>query len=153
MTKKEQHELKTTFNVTNTMGDVSIDSNHRLFKIKHASSKAKKKSGIMAKTGKATVAMMTAGASLAIEQAMKPNDKVFSFDDLRGFELLEDDAQIVGGGAGMALAGGALFVTKAYSSFALLSHLLCPCFELRFSIFYFFFFEVLEILRRFPFKS
>lgn len=107
--KQEQAELKSIFIETKNMGDVSIDSNNRLFKVKHASASIKKKSGLMTKTAKATGALMTAGASLAIEHAMKPSDRVFTFDDLRSFELLEDDAQVVGGGVGMALVGGAFF--------------------------------------------
>lgn len=107
--KQEQKELKATFNATNTMGDISIDSHNRLFKIKHASANIKKKTGFIKGGAKATAAMMTLGASVALEQAMKPSDKVFSFDELRSFELLEDDSQVVGGGVGMALVGGAFF--------------------------------------------
>ncbi|MEG2006216.1 MAG: SHOCT domain-containing protein [Raoultibacter sp.] len=109
ITKKEIRNLQNLFSATNNMGDISIDSKNCLFKVKHASSSIKKKSGIMAKTGKVVAASMTAGASIAIEQAMKPNDKVFSFSELLSFELLEDDAQVVGGGVGMALVGGAFF--------------------------------------------
>lgn len=107
--KQEQKELKASFNATNTMGDLSIDSQNRLFKVKHASANIKKKTGFIKGGAKATAAMMTLGASVALEQAMKPSDKVFSFDELRSFELLEDDAQVVGGGVGMSLVGGAFF--------------------------------------------
>lgn len=107
--KQGERDLKRTFNATKNMGDIAIDSENRLFKVKHASANIKKKSGMMAKTLKATAALYTLGASLAIEQAMKPSDKVFSFDELRSFELLEDDEQVVSGGVGMALVGGAFF--------------------------------------------
>lgn len=108
-TKREIAELKDTFNPTKTIGDISVDSVHRLFKVKHATADVKKKSGALAKTGKAFVAVSTLGASVAVEHAMKPSDCIFRFDEIRSFELLEDDSQIAGGGVGAAVAGGVLF--------------------------------------------
>ena len=52
---------------------------------------------------------MTGGASLVASQMMKPSDRIFRFEELKSFELLEDDTQVVSGGVGMALAGGAFF--------------------------------------------
>lgn len=107
--KSRQDELKRLFHATNEMGDVSIDSRNMLFKVKRASADIPKKSGMMMKAVKATAAISTLGASVAIEHAMKPSDRIFSFDELRSFELMEDDSQVVGGGVGMSLVGGAFF--------------------------------------------
>lgn len=64
-------------------------------------------------TGKVLAATYTLGASVAIEKHMKkqntPSDRIFRFDELRGFELLEDDSSVVSGGIGAALVGGAFF--------------------------------------------
>ena len=106
---QEQKDLAALFNPTKTVGDISIDANNGLFKVKHATASIKKSSGVMAKTGKATAALLTLGGSVALEQAMKPDDKVFRFTELRSFELLEDDSEIVSGGVGKAIVGGALF--------------------------------------------
>lgn len=111
LAKQEQKELARVFSSTNDMGDMSVDTRNMLFKVRHASAAIPKQSGALMKTGKALAAVYTLGASVAIEHAMKPDDKIFRFEELRSFELLEDDSQIVGGGVGMALAGGALFGT------------------------------------------
>lgn len=107
--KREQAELKSIYRPTNSMGDVSIDSANELFKVHRASANIPKTSGTMMKTGKALAAVYTLGASVAIEHAMKPDDRIFRFDEIRSFELLEDESQVVGGGVGMALVGGAFF--------------------------------------------
>lgn len=107
--KQEQEQLKRIYHVTNSMGDVSIDSGNRLFKVRRASADIPKTSGALMKTGKALAAVYTLGASVAIEHSMKPDDRIFGFDEVRSFELIEDDSQVVGGGVGMALVGGAFF--------------------------------------------
>lgn len=109
LAKQEQKELARTFSATNTMGDMSVDTKNMLFKVRHASAAIPKQSGALMKTGKALAAVYTLGASVAIEHAMKPDDKIFRFDELRSFALIEDDSQVVEGGVGMALAGGAFF--------------------------------------------
>lgn len=109
LARQENKERKHVFIATKEMEDISIDSNNELFKVKHASANIKKKTGFMGKAGKATAALMTAGTSIAIEQALKPSDKIFRFNELRSFELLQNDAKVVGGGVGMALVGGAFF--------------------------------------------
>lgn len=106
--KAEQAELKAVFRPTNDMGDVSVDTANSLFKVRRATAQVKKESGALMKTGKAIAAVYTLGASVAIEHAMKPDDRIFRFSEIRSFELMEDDSQIVGGGVGMALVGGAL---------------------------------------------
>lgn len=107
--KALQEEYRKAFRVTNDMGDVSIDSANMLFKVRRASADIPKQSGAMMKAFKATAAISTMGASVALEHAMKPSDRIFRFDEIRSFELLEDDSQVVGGGVGMALVGGAFF--------------------------------------------
>lgn len=107
--KEQQAEYKRIYRSTNNMGDVSVDSGNRLFKVRRASANIPKQSGALMKTGKAIAAVSTLGASVAIEQAMKPDDRIFRFDEIRSFELMEDDSQVVGGGVGMALVGGAFF--------------------------------------------
>lgn len=107
--KQEQEHLKGIYRATNTMGDISVDSSNRLFKVRRATADIPKQAGALMKTGKALAAVYTLGASVAIEHAMKPEDRIFKFDEIRSFELLEDDSQVVGGGVGMALVGGALF--------------------------------------------
>lgn len=107
--KQEQAELKAMFRPTRTMGDVSVDASHKLFKVRRATANIKKDASSLAKTSKALLAVSTLGASAAIEHAMQPDDHVFRFDEIRSFELLEDDSQIIGGGAGAAIAGGIAF--------------------------------------------
>lgn len=106
-------ELAYAFSPTNDMGNISVDSNNKLFMIREASADIKKKTGALAMTGKVLAATYTLGASVAIEKHMKkqntPSDRIFRFDELRGFELLEDDSSVVSGGIGAALVGGAFF--------------------------------------------
>ena len=108
-----QAELAYAFSPTNDMGNISVDSNNNLFMIREASADIKKKTGALAMTGKVLAATYTLGASVAIEKHMKkqntPSDRIFRFDELRGFELLEDDSSVVSGGIGAALVGGAFF--------------------------------------------
>jgi len=98
------------FKPTKVMGDLEIDMDHRLFKVRHASAGLKKKDGLMKTSGKAVAALCTYGASVVIEKTMlQPSDRVFTFDELYDYELMEDDSQVTKGGLGMAVAGGVLF--------------------------------------------
>lgn len=106
--QEEQQRLKAQFSVSKKMGDVSIDIPHELFMVRRASAQLPKKSGMLMKTGKAIAAMSTLGASIAIEQAMKPDNRVFRFDEIRSFELIQDDSSVMSGGVGAAVAGGLL---------------------------------------------
>lgn len=86
-------ELERTFRKTHQYGSIAIDANNRLMKVK-ACVPAGKKSGLR-KFGEASAAVMTMGMSLAItSQLGKPKDAVVRFDDVRGFELLEDDSVV-----------------------------------------------------------
>lgn len=107
--KQQQKELSLVFRASRTMGDISIDTDHGLFKVKRATTKVPKQSGALMKTGKALAAVYTLGASVAVEYAMKPDDRVFTFAEIRSYELLQDDSQITSGGVGMAIVGGAVF--------------------------------------------
>ncbi len=103
-----QAQLAGAFHATKHMGDLVIDSDNRLFKVKHASARVTKKPGMGMMAVKGIAAMTTLGATAALEYAMNPN-RVFSFDDLIGYELIEDDAAVTSGGVGAALVGGLLF--------------------------------------------
>ena len=78
-------ERKGQFNPVKTIGDIAIDDNNRLFRVKRATGDIKKSHGILAKTARATVALGTLGASEAVAAAMKPSDKIFTFDELAGY--------------------------------------------------------------------
>lgn len=106
--KEEAKRLKSIFRPTTELGDISIDMENRLFKVKNATGMLKKNSGALKKTGKALAAVYTLGASVAIEAAMKPDDKIFSFDVLENYELIEDDNVVSSGGLGAAMVGGVL---------------------------------------------
>lgn len=110
--RRDQKELEAQrariFKATKTVGDILVDSDNRLFKIRRASSKARPKDGLVKMSVKGIVAMSTLGATAALEYAMNPN-RVYAYEDLISYELIEDDTQISSGGAGAALVGGALF--------------------------------------------
>ena len=101
------------FTPTKVLGDLSLDMEHRLFKVSRATaSMPHKTSGIM-KAAKVGAAIYTLGISVAAEAAYKvatrPEDRVFRFDELRGFELLEDDSSVTSGKLGGAIVGGIIF--------------------------------------------
>ncbi len=107
--KKElAQSRKDQFHPVKTLGELSIDDANRLFKVKNATGEIKKKSGLLSKTVRATTAVMTVGASEAVIAATKPSDKIFSFDELEGYELLEDDSAVTSGGKAAAVAGGVM---------------------------------------------
>ena len=99
---------KGAFRPVKVIGDIEVDDVHRLFKVRRATGDIKKRSGLLSKTGRATAAMMTLGASEAVIAARKPSDKIFAFDELEGYELLEDDSAVTSGGKAAAVAGAAL---------------------------------------------
>lgn len=103
--KAEKRDLARTFRETKRFGELSIDSANHLVKIRHATAKIKKQGGAL---GKATMAMMTGGISLAAEAAMKPADYIVPFSDIRGYAVIQDDEEIHGGTLGAAAVGGLL---------------------------------------------
>lgn len=104
-----QKELKKTFAPTKKMGNFEIDMENELFKVKNATSGIKKQDGKMAKMGKGLLAVSTVGmSSLAFAVANAIEDKIFRFDEVIDYELLEDDTQVTKGGLGAAVAGGVL---------------------------------------------
>lgn len=106
--KAAEKELARSFTETRRFGELSIDSKANLLKIRHATSKIQKKSGAIGTAGKATMAMMTLGASVAVEAAMKPCDVIVPFSDVRGYAVIQDDDEIQGGTLGAAAVGGLL---------------------------------------------
>lgn len=103
--KAEQEKRRKIFVTTQKMGDIDLDTEHCLLKINNATANVKKNSGL--KTfGKASLASMTLGASLALELALKPEDVIFEYGELREYQLLEDDIAVESGGLGMAAVGG-----------------------------------------------
>lgn len=106
--KSAKRELAQSFHETRRFGELSIDSSAHLLKIRHATAKLQKKSGALGTAGKATMAMMTLGASVAVEAAMKPSDVIVPFSDVRGYAVIQDDEEIQGGTLGAAAVGGLL---------------------------------------------
>lgn len=105
--KKEQERRKQLFVATQKMGDIELDTEHNLLRVNNATANVKKSSGMKA-LGKASLAMMTYGASLALELAMKPGDVIFEYSELREYHLLEDDISVQSGGLAMTLGGAVL---------------------------------------------
>ncbi len=103
--KSEQRDLTSQFKETKRFGELSIDSGNHLLKIRHATAKIQKKGSV---AGKATLAMMTGGLSLAAETVMKPHDVVVPFSMVRGYSVVQDDDVIQGGTLGAAAVGGIL---------------------------------------------
>lgn len=103
--KAERRELAQSFRETRRFGELSIDSGAQLLKIRHATTKIQKQGGAL---GKATMAVMTLGASVAVEAAMKPADVIVPFSDVRGYAVIQDDEEIQGGSLGAAAVGGLL---------------------------------------------
>lgn len=107
--KSEQKERKAIFSRTRSLGEIEIDDNNKLIKIKNATSEMKKSSGLLAKTAKASLAFYTMGASLAVEYALKPGDEIFAFNEILDYDLCENNESISSGGVGRAVVGGMLF--------------------------------------------
>ena len=104
----DSREFASVFRETKRFGELSIDSANGLLKIRHATTKIKKKPGVLGMAGKATAAMMTLGASVAIEAAMRPADVIVPFSEVRGYAVIRDDEEIQGGSLGAAAVGGIL---------------------------------------------
>ena len=97
-------DLAKSFHESKRFGELSIDKDAELLKIRHATTKIKKSGG----AGKATLAVMTAGMSLAAEAALKPADYIVPFSEVRGYTVIQDDEEIQGGTLGAAAVGGLL---------------------------------------------
>lgn len=96
------------------VGPVQVDTQKRLFRISGSVAVNGKKDGLMKTMFKGTMAVGTMGMSVAAGKLMGGKKKVgskewFEFDDLVGYELMQDDSVVVSGGVGQALIGGALF--------------------------------------------
>lgn len=102
----EKHEIKKTIK---TIGPLQVREEEKLFHITGKMIRNEKKSHGLTK---AVLATATMGMSSAVNKAIKQNElsnEWFEFDDLIGYELLEDDNQVVTGGVGKALVGGLIF--------------------------------------------
>ena len=99
--------LAKSFHETRSFGRMSVDSASKLVRFKDA---VKFQPTAASKAGKATAAVFTAGLSLIASAAIEhPKDKIVSFDEIRGYQVLEDDSVIQSGGLGSAVVGGVLF--------------------------------------------
>ncbi|EFE45527.1 hypothetical protein HMPREF0863_02448 [Erysipelotrichaceae bacterium 5_2_54FAA] len=105
--KVNQEELRKVFVSTQKMGDIEIDEVNKLLKFNNASSNIKKNNA-MKLLGKGVLAMYTLGASIAVEMALKPGDIIFRYDEIRDYDLLENDVSVESGGLGRAIAGDVL---------------------------------------------
>lgn len=105
--KVNQEELRKVFVSTQKMGDIEIDEVNKLLKFNNASSNIKKNNA-MKLLGKGVLAMYTLGASIAVEMALKPGDMIFRYDEIRDYDLLENDVSVESGGLGRAIAGDVL---------------------------------------------
>lgn len=103
------------YKATTKIGPVKIDEVNRMFQINGIVPNNGKKSGIIGKTIKGTMAVSTLGMSVLAEKALGGGGKKVgsnewhSFSDLLNYDLLEDDAVVTSGGVGQALVGGAIF--------------------------------------------
>lgn len=103
------------YHATTKVGPVKIDENNEMFQINGTVPANGKKSGLIGKTFKATMAVGTMGMSLAAEKMLGGGGKKvganewFAFSELLNYDLIEDDAVVTSGGVGQALIGGALF--------------------------------------------
>ncbi len=102
--KVNQEELRKVFVSTQKMGDIEIDEVNKLLKFNNASSNIKKNNA-MKLLGKGVLAIYTLGASIAVEMALKPGDVIFRYDEIRDYDLLENDVSVESGGLGRAIAG------------------------------------------------
>lgn len=96
---RKQRKLKDIFTSSRDLGDISIDLQNRLFRIRNVSEKDTKRNNALSHPGKAALALSTAGTSIASEISMKADDRIFRFSQLKGYELMEDETVIDSGGA------------------------------------------------------
>lgn len=101
-----EDNLHVKFKATQNVGPVKVDNVNGLFMLQGHFAQ-KKKGGLM----KGVMAFSTMGMSVAAEKLIKSvssNKKIYKFEDLLSYDLLEDDSLVTSGGVGMALVGGAL---------------------------------------------
>lgn len=117
-----QQARSAQFRPVKNIGQVAIDHANRFFLVRNAT-------GYMRpaprKVSKARIgaAVMTGGLSevavAVVKSSTKASDKIFSFDELVGYELLEDDSVVSAGTtATVASARSSLFGTRAYGASA-----------------------------------
>lgn len=87
------------------MGELLVDQKNRQFKINKGSGKAHQGHSALGKLTTISTFGMNKLASKAISTTVNIC-KTYSFDDLVGYELLEDNSSVTKGGAGKAIAAG-----------------------------------------------
>lgn len=117
-----QQARSAQFRPVKNIGQVAIDHANRFFLVRNATGYVRP---APRKVSKARIgaALMSAGLSevvvAAVKSSTKASDKIFSFDELVGYELLEDDSVVSAGTtATVASARSSLFGTRAYGASA-----------------------------------
>ena len=116
-----QQARSAQFRPVKNIGQVAIDHANRFFLVRNAASYVRPAPRKVSKA-RIRAAVMSMGLSevvAAVNSSTKASDKIFSFDELVGYELLEDDSVVSAGTtATVASARSSLFGTRAYGASA-----------------------------------
>lgn len=116
-----QQARSAQFHPVKNIGQVAIDHANRFFLVRNAASYVRPAPRKVSKA-RIRAAVMSMGLSevvAAVNSSTKASDKIFSFDELVGYELLEDDSVVSAGTtATVASARSSLFGTRAYGASA-----------------------------------
>ena len=116
-----QQARSAQFHPVKNIGQVAIDHDSRFFLVRNAASYVRPAPRKVSKA-RIRAAVMSMGLSevvAAVNSSTKASDKIFSFDELVGYELLEDDSVVSAGTtATVASARSSLFGTRAYGASA-----------------------------------
>lgn len=116
-----QQARSAQFHPVKNIGQVAIDHANRFFLVRNAASYVRPAPRKVSKA-RIRAAVMSAGLSevvAAVNSSTKASDKIFSFDELVGYELFEDDSVVSAGTtATVASARSSLFGTRAYGASA-----------------------------------
>lgn len=116
-----QQARSAQFRPVKNIGQVAIDHANRFFLVRNAASYVRPAPRKVSKA-RIRAAVMSMGLSevvAAVNSSTKVSDKIFSFDELVGYELLEDDSVVSAGTtATVASARSSLFGTRAYGASA-----------------------------------
>ena len=117
-----QQARSAQFHPVKNIGQVAIDHDSRFFLVRNATGYMRPAPRKVSKK-RVGAALMTWGLSevvvAAVNSSTKASDKIFSFDELAGYELLEDDSVVSAStSATVATARSSLFGTRAYGASA-----------------------------------
>ena len=117
-----QQARSAQFHPVKNIGQVAIDHANRFFLVRNATGYMRPAPRKVSKK-RVGAALMTWGLSevvvAAVNSSTKASDKIFSFDELAGYELLEDDSVVSAStSATVATARSSLFGTRAYGASA-----------------------------------